>query len=72
MPDLMFTYRAGAFFARVYAPDITLGMMTSEEAADVAPIRNVTPGTVPLDPFASPVVESLPEPEANNQDVIDA
>jgi hypothetical protein len=43
MPDLMFTYRAGAFFARVYAPDITLGMMTSEEAADIAPIRDVTP-----------------------------
>ena len=63
MPDLMFTYRAGAFFARVYAPDITLGMMTSEEAADIAPIRNVTPATVPADPFAGPVVESLPEPE---------
>ena len=43
MPDLMFTYRAGAFFARVYAPDITLGMMTSEEAADIAPIRDITP-----------------------------
>jgi len=64
MPDLMFTDRAGAFFARVYAPDITLGMMTSEEAADVSPIRNVTPATVPLDPFVGPVVESLPEPEA--------
>jgi hypothetical protein len=42
-------------------------MMTSEEAADVAPIRNVTPATVPLDPFAGPVVESLPEPEATEE-----
>jgi hypothetical protein len=43
MPDLMFTYRAGAFFARIYAPDITLGMQTSEELADTESMRNVTP-----------------------------
>lgn len=57
MPDLMFTYRAGAFFARIYAPDITLGLHTTEEIMDIeatnmAP-RDVTPNKVkPIDPFA--------------------
>jgi hypothetical protein len=42
MPELMLRYRAAAFFARLYAPDITLGMMTAEEARDITE-RDVTP-----------------------------
>jgi hypothetical protein len=42
MPELMLRYRAAAFFARLYAPDITLGMMTAEEVSDVVE-RDVTP-----------------------------
>lgn len=61
MPDLMFTYRAGAFFARIYAPDITLGMQTSEEIADTeSGMRNVTP-SVPS--FVLPKVEAIEEIE---------
>ena len=30
MPDLMLRYRAGAFFARIYAPDLCLGMRTMD------------------------------------------
>jgi hypothetical protein len=64
MPDLMFTYRAGAFFARIYAPDITLGMQTSEEMHDVQEMRNVTP-SVPS--FALPkAIETQPEIETLN------
>lgn len=43
MPELMLRYRAAAFFARIYAPDITLGMQTSEEVLDIVDIRDVTP-----------------------------
>jgi hypothetical protein len=43
MPELMLRYRSAAFFARIYAPDITLGMQTAEEVYDAEPIRNVTP-----------------------------
>jgi hypothetical protein len=61
MPDLMFTYRAGAFFARIYAPDITLGMQTSEELSDTdSDMRNVTP-SVPS--FVLPKVEAIEEIE---------
>lgn len=42
MPELMLRYRAAAFFARLYAPDITLGMMTAEELRDTTE-RDVTP-----------------------------
>lgn len=65
MPELMLRYRAAAFFARLYAPDITLGMQTAEEVEDITPPeRNVTPAKVPVvaglfapveTPSASPV-----------------
>lgn len=71
MPELMLRYRAAAFFARLYAPDITLGMMTVEEAADIVE-RDITPPREPLNPFArseepAPMIEvapvAQPEPE---------
>jgi hypothetical protein len=35
MPDLMLQYRAGAFFARIHAPEITMGLLSQDEAADI-------------------------------------
>jgi hypothetical protein len=35
MPELMIRYRAAAFFSRLYAPEITMGMQTREEIIDV-------------------------------------
>jgi hypothetical protein len=35
MPELMFRYRAAAFFGRLYAPDILMGMQSSDEVIDV-------------------------------------
>jgi hypothetical protein len=62
MPEQMLRYRAAAFFARIYAPDITLGMQTSEEMRDIEPVRNVTPAvrSEPINPFAAalPVIEA--------------
>jgi len=46
MDQLMFRYRAGAYFANIYAPDITLGMMTSEEASDIIDEPRVAVGRV--------------------------
>lgn len=34
MPELMFRYRAAAFFGRLYAPDILMGMHTADEVND--------------------------------------
>lgn len=35
MPELMFRYRGAAFFGRLYAPDVLMGMNTSDEAEDI-------------------------------------
>lgn len=35
MPELMFRYRAAAFFGRLYAPEILMGMHTQEEVMDI-------------------------------------
>ncbi len=37
MPDLMLRYRAATLFARLYCPEISLGMVTAEEAEDMGP-----------------------------------
>ena len=39
MPRQMARYRAGAFFQRVYAPELAMGCLTQEEAEDIAPQR---------------------------------
>jgi hypothetical protein len=36
MPELMFRYRAAAFFGRLYAPDVLMGMGTADEAEDIS------------------------------------
>lgn len=61
MPELMLRYRAAAFFARLYAPDITLGMQTAEEVQDVeidVTPRKIATRAVPLDPFTKPALEA--------------
>jgi hypothetical protein len=38
MPEQMFMYRAGAFWTRVYAPEVGLGMQTADEIIDTTGI----------------------------------
>ena len=35
MPELMLMYRSGAFWQRMHAPQLTMGMLTSEEVEDI-------------------------------------
>jgi hypothetical protein len=37
MPEQMLMYRAAAFWSRVYAPELSLGMRTADEAEDLGP-----------------------------------
>lgn len=37
MPDLMLRYRAAAFFARTTAPEVAMGLYTSDELEDIEP-----------------------------------
>ncbi|MFO0386329.1 MAG: hypothetical protein ACK505_06090 [Flavobacteriales bacterium] len=40
MPDLMLAYRSAAFFQRLYAPELSMGIQTAEEVIDITPIQN--------------------------------
>lgn len=42
MPNQMLRYRAAAFWQRVYCPEISMGLMTAEEAEDIAPYVTVS------------------------------
>ena len=72
MPELMLRYRAATFFARLYAPDITMGMQTAEEARDVIDVE-YTESTAPAmqEPKAkaikAPAAKVTPDPEPEGQ-----
>lgn len=66
MPDLMLRYRAGAFFQRTNAPELTFGIPTREEVEDTEGVVDVHPSeVVELDPENIPMSEpqSAPAPE---------
>lgn len=45
MPDQMFIYRAAAFWQRAYAPEISMGLITAEEAADTYDAKRGSDGS---------------------------
>ncbi len=50
MTDLMLSYRAAAFFGRLYAPDVLMGMQTQDEVNDVTavPVTSTTAQAVEI------------------------
>jgi len=40
MPELMLHYRAGTLFSRLYAPEISLGMQTTDEIIDITSMQS--------------------------------
>jgi hypothetical protein len=42
MPELMFRYRAAAFFGRLYAPDVLMGMGSVDESEDISNAETVS------------------------------
>lgn len=38
MPELMLRYRSATLFARLYAPELTMGIMTDSEIIDITPV----------------------------------
>jgi hypothetical protein len=42
LPLLMIRYRAAAFFGRLYAPDVLMGMSSEDELRDVTPVDTAT------------------------------
>jgi hypothetical protein len=62
MPDQMLVYRAAAFWCRVYAPEITMGIMTKEEIED-----NVVEDAVVLSEFVDNAKSEVEEIKREEQ-----
>jgi hypothetical protein len=45
MPQLMFQYRSATFLARLYCPEVIMGMDTIDELHDITPQVSVSPST---------------------------
>lgn len=54
MPELMLRYRAATLFARLYAPELTMGIHTDDEVIDVSPVVTDHPVKVKVSPFEQP------------------
>jgi hypothetical protein len=70
MPELMFRYRAAAFFGRLYAPDILMGMQTAEEVADVMVMPSAVVDRTDLLPVYNAKKDLLSAEEAVNAERI--
>lgn len=60
MPELMLRYRAAAFFGRLYAPHVLMGMQTADEVQDAPELRDVSPG-----PLVAPREDTQEKPVKN-------
>jgi len=67
LPELMLRYRAASFYARLYCPDLCLGMRTMEEEVDVQ--KSHTRETVPI---FTPAPETFTETNGEDTIIIDA
>jgi len=68
MPDLMLHYRAGTFFARLYAPEILMGMRTTDEIHDIA--ASDSRAQVSVDSATSALAAATPETDPETGQVI--
>ncbi len=46
MPELMLMYRAATFFVRTYAPELSMGLQTTDELEDITPAPSASLATV--------------------------
>lgn len=61
IPELMLRYRAATFFTRLYAPEITMGIITREEIHDAVEIEAEVVAPTSLPSFAPKVVDGAPK-----------
>ena len=68
LPDLMLRYRAAGFFARLYCPDLCLGIRTMEEETDIK--SNAPRESVPI--FTPPPPQQVEPTNGASAVIIDA
>ena len=63
MPDQMLAYRAAAFWSRIYAPEISMGFLTKEEAEDAAYEEIIEPVAVATSDIPAPALDERVDEE---------
>lgn len=58
MPELMMRYRAAAFFGRLYAPEIMMGMHTEFEVQDMQPVKTTRLEELLMPTGENPLIDS--------------
>lgn len=64
MPDLMLRYRSAAFFGRIYAPELLMGLPSAEETADIITVTQQPDGSYAADPV--PTAPAVKEPQSKS------
>ena len=72
MPEQMFKYRAAAFFARAYCPEVLCGMMTYDEVQDMGHEPKETKKAVDVDLEGSEPLDKADDKQIDIEEVIDA
>jgi hypothetical protein len=83
MPDLMMRYRSAAFFGRIYAPELLMGLPSADEVRDIIDVEPQADGSYampaavkkgPLSKSAAVAAAVAPAPAAPSMDgmVVDA
>jgi hypothetical protein len=62
MPEVMLRYRAAAFFGKIYAPELLMGLQTAEETTDIIDLEERPDGTHAVD--IDKLRESNEQPDA--------
>lgn len=69
MPEQMLMYRSAAFWARVYCPELSLGIHTAEEVEDVGP-RHAADSGAALRDLNAALGTALPAPSDEAEDEV--
>lgn len=70
IPELMIRYRAAAFFGRLYAPELLMGLPATEEVQDVIDVERQPDGSyaMPNDyPMATPTPQAPSKPVSKSE-----
>lgn len=71
MPEVMLRYRAAAFFGKLYAPELLMGLQTSEEAHDIIEMEAPTATPTGLNSLRTPEPTTGKAPDSDVTDVVD-
>lgn len=71
MPEVMLRYRAAAFFGKLYAPELLMGLQTAEEAHDIIEMEAPTAAPTSINTLRTPEPTTGNAPDADVTDVVD-